>query len=197
MSKKLTEQELLAQIKQVRELREQGKSTLEIAAITHMSVSAAKRRLSKGAEKWAHTPAGYGHNKIRFSVAQKETALALLMDGHSRDHVSDQIGTSFAGVQNIIAELKSEGRLPAKLPSYPAQSQRRHAKTTSTKRVQMAEAPMPTPIRTDCWTKAREIAAHRMLRARHNLDHIAEALNGLPGPAVLPRDVVSFKSQWA
>ena len=42
------------------------------------------------------------------------------------------------------------------------------------------------------WTRARRLAAARRLKLRWCIGHIADDLNGLPGPPLSARDVIKF-----
>jgi hypothetical protein len=108
----------------------------------------------------------------------RRRVMALVKDGMSRPMIAARIVISECVVDTCISSAKWDGTV-----------------------VPLAGRPRRVPVVTavdPVMTKARQLVAARMLKQRHAIDHVAEKLTrDLPGPVVLPRDVVEYMQSLA
>jgi transposase len=104
--------------------------------------------------------------------------MALVKDGLSRPMIAARLVISECVVDTCISSAKWDGTV------VPIAGR--------TRRVPVVTVVDPV------MTKARQLVAARLLKQRHAIDHVAEKLTrDLPGPVVLPRDVVEYVQSLA
>ena len=118
---------------------------------------------------------------IKTPVADRvrSEVIRLCGAGCRRKRVAFHVGASQSTIDIIVWKAQAEGLLPKGLRSDP--DMRIEDVTCDQK---------PDEIEEAVWSYARKLAAARRIKARHCISHIADDLNGLPGPKVSPRDVL-------
>jgi hypothetical protein len=115
--------------------------------------------------------------RIVITKTLRARVMALVTVGTSRQMIAAKLLVSESAVDACISSDKWVAKTPT--GGRPA-------------RIIKVEAPDPV------MSRARQLVAARLLKQRHGMDHIAEALTrDLPGPVVLPRDVVEYVQSLA
>ncbi len=193
-------------MKRALQLRAQGMTSPAIARLIGITAKAQKERFVR--HDWRTNGADRPASRQQ---AFRDQAIALLEDGKTLRGIAAELRVSASLVQRIKSKapgLASKPKAPRvskkqAAPEKPAvdpiwtKARQIAADPICTKERQIAADPICTKERQiaadPIWTKERQIAAERLLKKRWCIDHIASDLCQLPGPPVLPRDVVVFR----
>ena len=168
----------MSPMKRALKMREQGMGEFSIGRELNVPRGIVRERLKKYDELMAcgdiaaAKQVNLDKRQTGATPDQHKRIAEMLLAGMSLHKCSEAVGIS---VWSVAEVGKKEG-IPAKHPG----------------RQKAAPAVEDKPKVDPLWSAARKLAAARRIKARHCISHIAFDLNELPGPQILPRDVVQF-----